>query len=233
MRRRDLLLGTLTGALVTAAIVFGIVLATRDEAAPKSTAQSTRRHGTPVTNCEERVGFVSQKPQWDTPPAMQIDQAKSYTATLATSKGEIVIDLDPKAAPRTVNNFIFLARCGFYDGVTFHRIARNFVIQGGDPSGTGRGGPGYTFPDELPPSPGYPVGAVAMANAGPNTNGSQFFIVTGTGASSLPNNYSLFGRVVRGQEVGKAIQDLQIEGDASDGRPVESVTISTVTIVES
>jgi cyclophilin family peptidyl-prolyl cis-trans isomerase len=171
--------------------------------------------------------------QWSSPPEMEIDASRRYRATLTTSKGEIVIDLDPTAAPKTVNNFVFLARQGYYDGVTFHRIAKNFVIQGGDPTGTGRGGPGYKFADELPPLRGYDEGAVAMANAGPNTNGSQFFIVTGSGGSSLPNAYSLFGRVRSGLDVAKAIEALPVDGGGRDGRPAEQVTIEKVAIEES
>ena len=110
---------------------------------------------------------------------MVIDADKRYTATMATSKGTIVIALDPIAAPKTVNNFVFLARYHYYDGVVFHRIIPGFVMQGGDPEGTGRGGPGYKFADELPKPGRYQVGSLAMANAGPNTNGSQFFIITG------------------------------------------------------
>jgi cyclophilin family peptidyl-prolyl cis-trans isomerase len=175
---------------------------------------------------------VNGKPQWDAPPAMQTAPSRRYRAVLDTTKGRIVIDLDPAAAPITVNNFVFLTRCGFYNGITFHRIAKNFVIQGGDPSGTGTGGPGYTFPDELPSRRGYPIGAVAMANSGPDTNGSQFFIVTGAAAAQLPGNYSLFGRVVEGQAVAKAIEDLPVQGGGSDGAPAETVTITSATIEE-
>ena len=115
-----------------------------------------------------------------------------------------MVRLDAKAAPHTVNNFVFLARQGFYDGLTFHRVVPGFVIQGGDPSGDGTGGPGYTFADELPDD-GYPTGSVAMANSGPGTNGSQFFVVTGD-ASFLPNSYSRFGRVTEGLDVAKTIE---------------------------
>src|SRR5919197_3924861 len=109
---------------------------------------------------------------------MTVDANKKYTATIDTSCGKITIELDPKAAPKTVNNFVFLANQKFFDGLTFHRVVKDFVIQGGDPQGTGSGGPGYEFADELPKD-GYKLGSLAMANSGPNTNGSQFFIVTG------------------------------------------------------
>ena len=120
---------------------------------------------------------------------------------MSTSMGDLVIALDAVQAPKTVNNFVFLAREGYYDGVIFHRIIQGFMCQGGDPTGTGRGGPGYKFADELPRPGQYEVGSVAMANAGPNTNGSQFFIVSGPSGVGLPPQYSLFGKVVKGLEV--------------------------------
>ncbi|HLT70153.1 MAG TPA: peptidylprolyl isomerase [Acidimicrobiales bacterium] len=134
------------------------------------------------------------------PPAHEIDDDATYEVTITTDKGDIVMELDPKLAPMTVNNFVALARRGFYDGVTFHRVVPNFVIQGGDPEGTGRGGPGYTFPDE-PVRGEYTHGAVAMANAGPNTNGSQFFICIDDCRDKLDKAYNLFGYVTAGLEV--------------------------------
>src|SRR5271165_4957322 len=127
---------------------------------------------------------------------MCIDPGKRYTAELVTSLGSVTIALDPVAAPNTVNNFVVLARFHYFEGVVFHRIIRGFMCQGGDPTGTGRGGPGYKFADELPKPGRYEVGSVAMANAGPNTNGSQFFIVSGASGVGLPPQYSLFGKVV-------------------------------------
>src|SRR5690348_3384955 len=129
-----------------------------------------------------------------------IDPAQSYRATITTDRGDIVIDLDPKRAPASVNNFVFLAREGFYDGLTFHRVVDDFVIQGGCPEGSGRGGPGYRFADE-PVIGEYEAGAVAMANSGPNTNGSQFFICTVDDRRKLAKSYNLFGQVVSGMEV--------------------------------
>jgi cyclophilin family peptidyl-prolyl cis-trans isomerase len=174
-----------------------------------------------------------QPASYPAPPPMTIDPATSYTATLETSCGEIVIALDAEAAPATVNNFVFLAREGFYDGLTFHRVVTGFVIQGGDPEGDGRGGPGYEFPDELPDD-GYPAGSVAMANSGPDTNGSQFFIVTGD--APLPNAYSKFGRVIEGLEVARAIEafaDPSADpGDPSAQIPASPVYIHSVTITE-
>ena len=129
-----------------------------------------------------------------------IDPSKRYQATISTERGDIVIDLDPARAPVTVNNFVFLAREGFYDGLTFHRVVDDFVIQGGCPEGSGRGGPGYRFDDE-PVVGDYEAGAVAMANSGPNTNGSQFFICTVDDRRKLAKNYNLFGQVVSGMEI--------------------------------
>jgi cyclophilin family peptidyl-prolyl cis-trans isomerase len=133
-------------------------------------------------------------------PEQVTDPTQRYRATIATDRGDIVIDLDPGRAPRTVNNFVFLAREGFYDGLTFHRVVDDFVIQGGCPEGSGRGGPGYRFEDE-PVVGDYVAGAVAMANAGPNTNGSQFFICTVDDRRKLGKQYNLFGQVVEGMHV--------------------------------
>jgi len=167
---------------------------------------------------------------WSSPPAMTINENATYTATMKTSMGDITFTLDPKQAPATVNNFVFLSKQGFYDGVTFHRVIPGFMIQGGDPMGTGSGGPGYSFKDELPKSGQYKIGSVAMANAGPNTNGSQFFIVTGPNGVALPPLYSLFGQVTKGQDVAEAISN--VPRDATD-KPNTPVTIDSVTITES
>ncbi|SVB60543.1 uncharacterized protein METZ01_LOCUS213397, partial [marine metagenome] len=136
--------------------------------------------------------------QFDSPPEMEIDTDRSYSAEMETSLGSMTIHLDPVRAPRTVNSFVFLARQGFFDGVIFHRVINGFVVQGGDPTGTGSGGPGYRFDDELPQPGRYELGSLVMANAGPNTNGSQFFIITGPNGVGLPPQYSLFGKVVNG-----------------------------------
>jgi cyclophilin family peptidyl-prolyl cis-trans isomerase len=177
--------------------------------------------------CEGRTPAEATARSYPAPPPQTIDPAATYTATLATSCGDIVVALDARQAPVAVNNFVFLAREGFYDGLTFHRVVPGFVIQGGDPEGTGRGGPGYTFEDELP-TDGYPAGSLAMANAGPDTNGSQFFIVTGD-ASFLPNDYTRFGRVTDGLDVARAIESF---GDAGGEAPTEPIYIDRVTISE-
>lgn len=158
--------------------------------------------------------------QWNNQPALQIDPKKSYTVSMETNKGTIMIALYPKYAPITVNNFVFLANQGYYDGVLFHRVISNFMIQGGDPTGTGRGGPGYKFQDEFN---GNPLrhdgpGVLSMANAGPGTNGSQFFI-THSAQPHLDNRHTVFGKVTDGLDVVNAIR----QGD----------TMTKVTIIES
>jgi len=150
-------------------------------------------------------------------PEMTIDPNRSYTATFDTSKGRIVCELYPKDAPKTVNNFVFLAREGFYNGTKFHRVIADFMIQGGDPTGTGRGGPGYKFEDELVSNTRkHKVGSLSMANAGPNTNGSQFFI-THIATDWLNGKHTVFGQVVTGQDVVNAVQ----QGDTLDSVTIE------------
>jgi peptidyl-prolyl cis-trans isomerase B (cyclophilin B) len=144
--------------------------------------------------------------QWNSPPPMQIDVSKTYRVTMETTRGTIELDLYPQHAPLTVNNFVFLVREGFYDGLTFHRVIKDFVIQGGDPTGRGSGGPGYRFRDEVIGNPlTHEAGVISMANAGPNTNGSQFFI-THTPQPHLNGRHTVFGRVVNGMDVVYAIQ---------------------------
>ena len=165
--------------------------------------------------------------QYNTQPEMSIDLAKTYAATLHTNHGDISIEFDAVRSPMSVNNFVFLAREGFYDGVIFHRVIKGFMIQGGDPTGTGSGGPGYRFRDELEGPGKYSRGTVAMANAGPNTNGSQFFIMhTDYG---LPHNYSIFGQVTAGLDVVDAIAD---SPTGAQDRPHEDCVINSVTVTE-
>jgi peptidylprolyl isomerase len=163
---------------------------------------------------------------------MEIDTSKTYTATITTSLGDVTVDLLVGDAPKTVNNFVFLARQGFYDNVKFHRIIKGFMVQTGDPLGTGTGGPGYKFADE-PVSRRYTKGIVAMANAGPNTNGSQFFIVHGDDAG-LPPNYTIFGQVSEGIDVVDKIASLPVgrSGGGEQSAPQEDVRITKVAIQE-
>jgi cyclophilin family peptidyl-prolyl cis-trans isomerase len=193
----------------------------------------------------EEVALKAEK--FPTAPELTIDTNKTYLATISTDSGDINIQLDAAKAPLTVNNFVFLAREGFYDGVRFHRVIKNFVIQGGDPTATGSGGPGYSFADELPteslgPNPNtsgnpeanpnlyYREGSLAMANSGPNTNGSQFFIITGQQGVELSPNYSLFGQVTDGQPV---IDVIESDGSDPNGGPLSiRHCILSVTITE-
>ncbi len=161
---------------------------------------------------------------------MTIDADKEYQATISTSLGDMVAFLHPQRAPTTVNNFVNLARYHYYDGLIFHRVISGFVIQGGCPEGTGRGGPGYRFADELEPPVRYEVGSLAMANAGPDTNGSQFFVISGPDGARLPPQYSPFGKLISGEDVLAAIQS--VSTGAGD-RPVDDVVIRSITITES
>jgi len=155
--------------------------------------------------------------QWENPPAMIIDENKSYSLTIETEKGSIEIDLFAKEAPVTVNNFVFLAKEGYYDGLVFHRVIPNFMVQGGDPTGTGMGGPGYNFKDEFEGNPHtHETGSLSMANAGPGTNGSQFFI-THAPQPHLNGKHTVFGKVSAGQDVVDAI---------AQGDTMKKVTIS-------
>ena len=144
--------------------------------------------------------------QWNAPPSLAIDPKKKYQARMQTARGAITVELHAQHAPKTVNNFVFLVREGFYDGITFHRVIADFMIQTGDPTGTGRGGPGYRFEDETKGNPSrHETGVVSMANAGPNTNGSQFFI-THAPQTHLDGKHTVFGKVVEGQDVVNAIR---------------------------
>jgi peptidyl-prolyl cis-trans isomerase B (cyclophilin B) len=173
---------------------------------------------------------VADKPTWMRQPELEIDDSRSYAAVIETSEGPITADLFVSEAPVTANNFVFLARQGFYDGLTFHRVIPEFVIQGGDPRGTGQGDAGYSFPDELDNDLTYELGTLAMANAGPHTNGSQFFVVAGPKGQRLPKQYSIFGRVREGMDVVRAIAEVPT---GPMDRPLTPVTMDRVTIQES
>ncbi|MGH8994531.1 MAG: peptidylprolyl isomerase [Acidimicrobiales bacterium] len=181
-----------------------------------------------TTVCPAPDGSSPKRQRFDGPPPMCIDPAKRYEADMVTSKGTMTISLDPAAAPATVNNFVTLARYHYFDGVVFHRVIPGFVLQGGDPEGTGRGGPGYRFADELPAPGRYEVGSLAMANSGPDTNGSQFFVISGPDGMRLPPQYSLFGKVVKGLDVVAAIDAV----GTRSGKPREQVAIQSVTVTE-
>ncbi len=178
-------LSRIAGAILVAIVLFSIsCVATPSEPAPVPT---------------------SKPMSYSTPPPMTIDTSKQYTATIETGKGNLVLELFASDVPVTVNNFVFLAREGFYDGTTFHRVIPDFMAQGGDPTGTGRGGPGYKFTDEFTEHT-HVTGALSMANSGPNTNGSQFFI-TYTPQHHLNGHHSIFGQLIDGMDVLKAIKN--------------------------
>lgn len=163
---------------------------------------------------------------YDAPPPMVIDPAKRYTATISTANGDIVAELYADKAPVTVNNFVFLARDGYYDGVTFHRVIKDFMAQGGDPTGSGRGGPGYRFADEFHPALRHDrAGILSMANAGPGTNGSQFFI-TYRDTPHLDGRHTVFGRVIGGMDVVEAIPERDPQTAREPGVVMQSVTIA-------
>ncbi len=170
---------------------------------------------------------MTQK-QYSAPPELTVDLSKAYKATIKTNHGEIKLDLDVERSPQTVNNFVFLANDGYYDGVIFHRVIEGFMIQGGDPTGTGMGGPGYKFRDEIEGAGQYSRGTVAMANAGPNTNGSQFFIMHKD--VGLPHSYTIFGNVTSGLEV---VDSIASSSTDRNDRPDEEVVIESITIDES
>jgi len=172
--------------------------------------------------------------QWSSPPAMTIDTNKQYTATIKSNLGDINIQLFPKDASLAVNNFVFLARQGYYNGVKYHRVLKGFVIQTGDPTATGRGGPGYRFADEKIVKD-YVAGTLAMANAGPNTNGSQFFITLADLSGRLPKNYTIFGLVTSGFEVVQKIGEVPVKAESPGGEassPTADVHVDTIIIEE-
>ena len=183
------------------------------------------------TPCPPADGTAQRTTTFEKAPPLCVAATKNYTADIQTTKGLMVVALDVRNATQTVNNFVVLARYKYFEGIAFHRIVPGFVIQGGDPMQTGTGGPGYKFADELPKAGSYKVGSLAMANSGANTNGSQFFVVTGDAGASLPPSYSLFGQVTQGLEVVKAIDEVGIAG-TQDGKPSEVVKITSVTIKE-
>lgn len=190
----------------------------------------------PQTSAAAQSGAdpVDRNDKYSAVPEMTIDPNKQYTATIETTKGTMTAELFASEAPRTVNNFVFLANEGYYEGIKFHRIIKGFMVQTGDPTGTGRGGPGYRFEDE-PVTRQYTRGTLAMANSGPNTNGSQFFIVLAD--SGLDPNYTIFGQVTEGLDVLDAIGDTPVERDPQSpdpvpSKPTEDVRITNVTIAE-
>ena len=212
--------------LIPIAVVLVIVLVRNSGGNDKSSANDK----TSSTTLPAKQTFAAA-------PPLTVDPSKTYVATVDTNQGSFQMTLDPKVAPQTVNSFVFLANQGFYDGLPFHRVVKDFVIQGGDPKGDGTGGPGYTLPDEPPPN-GYEKYSVAMANSGPGTSGSQFFIVTtDAGAKNLggpPYLYSALGKVTSGTDTIDKINKLgSTASSPSAQKPTKPVTIDKVTITQS
>jgi cyclophilin family peptidyl-prolyl cis-trans isomerase len=269
LRRRNLIVGSLAGIVALAVVIVGMSVllddgtgtasatptpSTSSPGSPSPSAAPGTKTGTVTPTPASESGEVAcgadvparagkPKPQFAGPPPMEIDRKATYTATMRTSCGPIVIELDPRRAPQTVNSFVFLAQKGYFDGQYFHRLDTSIdVIQGGDPTGSGGGGPGYAIPDELNGKLSYTTGTLAMANAGANTGGSQFFLITGPAGTNLDGNpnFTIFGNVIDGLEVAQRIQALPIQdpeaaaaGDLSGQRPVQAVYIETVTIRKS
>jgi peptidyl-prolyl cis-trans isomerase B (cyclophilin B) len=233
-RRTRIIAGVTAAAVALGGIGFAaIAFLGGDEEAPaasSSPSPSTPSPSSPAepAACNARVppAAEEEKPMFDKPPTMQIDQAKDYTAVMKTSCGTIELQLFADQTPVTVNSFVFLAEQGFFDGLTFHRIIPDFVLQGGDPEGTGSGGPGYQFEDEIVKSLKFDrPGLLAMANSGPGTNGSQFFITTGQ-PKHLNGMHTIFGEVTEGMDVVKEIESF----GTSAGSPTETVYIEKLTI---
>jgi cyclophilin family peptidyl-prolyl cis-trans isomerase len=204
-----------------------------------STANATSASQANTTTANNTTGAGAKAPmQWSSPPAMQIDPHKQYSAVFHTNYGDFTVQLFASESPKTVNNFVFLAKHNFYNNDKFFRIIKTFMIQTGDPLNNGTGGPGYQFADELPPKHPYAPGIVAMANAGPNTNGSQFFICTGQDAANLnaQPNYTEFGKVVSGMDVVEKIAAIPVVANpmmqGEQSKPTKDAFIQSIDIVE-
>jgi cyclophilin family peptidyl-prolyl cis-trans isomerase len=205
--------------------------ATSQDAGTDVTVEASADTASSTTDCPPVDGAGSQTRQFDAPPAMCLDPDASYEAIVTTNMGEFTIALDPATAPVAANNFVFLARNQYFDATVCHRIIPNFVVQCGDPTATGTGGPGYTIVDE-PPAPGqYQIGSIAMAKTlAPDSAGSQFFIITGTDGAALPPDYALFGQVIDGFDT--TVEAMAATG-TPDGTPTEPVEIQSIRIVQS
>ncbi len=238
-RRRRLRVGAIAGVIVVVFLVLAIltgsgVIGGSSKKKPPAAAASTLNAPAGV-GCPNPNGSSPRYTHFTAAPPICIAPTKTYTATVTTDVGTFAIALNAKEAPKAVNNFVFLAGYHFYDGTSFFRVIPGFVNQGGDPTNSGTGGPGYQFADELPASASqYVAGSVAMANSGPNTNGSQFFVVVGNGGAQLGAKYSLFGQVTTGMDVVTKInQDGNADPSANGTPPKVTHHIVTVTIAAS
>ena len=257
IRRTSRIVGVV---VVLVALFFLIAVLTNDDSNDTSSQTSTENYGATTTlvggatttipqgptttlpsgpvefaygtgECAPSDGSATQTREFSDAPQLCIDPTKTYTAEVETNEGSFTIELDPTRAPGTVNNFVNLARYKYFDDTECHRAIPNFVVQCGDPTATGTGGPGYSFADELPDSGEYQIGSIAMANSGPNTNGSQFFVITGSDGAALPPNYTLFGQVTDGLDVVAVLDSL---GNSSNNGvpPLGEIRIVSVTVTE-
>jgi cyclophilin family peptidyl-prolyl cis-trans isomerase len=235
-KRRKQVRNIIVVALIAGIIILIVFLTTNNSNNPSTTAQSPQAKANQVAvaaGCPASTTTRVNTQKYAKAPAMTIDASKTYTAKVVTTAGTFTIALDPKAAPVTVNSFVFLAKQNYYHCVIFQRVIPTFMDQTGDPTGTGNGGPGYTLPDEYPAKAAnaakqYPLGSVAMANTGqPHTGGSQFFIVSGPEGESLPNTYTLFGHVLSGMNV---VDKINAEGSKAGVPPDVTQRILSVTI---
>lgn len=243
----------ITKVVIVVAIVVGVTFIIRVSGGDTNTdttattvAATTDTSSTPIAPAEGRAitgetpcpaadGSESRAASFEKAPPTCIDTAKTYTAVVLTNKGEFTIVLDAMQAPLAVNNFVTLARYRYFDGTICHRAIKDFMVQCGDPTATGTGGPGYAFADELPSAGSYRLGSLAMANSGPNTNGSQFFVITGGQGVALPPSYTLFGQVTNGLDsTVPALNAASNQDPAANGvPPAETLRIISVTITES
>lgn len=202
------------------------------DASAENTSASETETSEPSVECPPADGSANQQQSFDNAPPICIDSDASYSAEIVTNKGTLVVELDQSRAPLAVNNFVTLARYHYFDNTECHRIIPGFMAQCGDPTATGTGGPGYRFADELPEAGEYQIGSLAMANSGPDTNGSQFFIISGATGVNLPPNYTLFGQVTEGLDSTLPALDAAGNPESNGVPPLEQVIIESVTIIE-
>lgn len=202
------------------------------DASAQNTSASETETSEPSVECPPADGSANQQQSFDNAPPICIDSDASYSAEIVTNKGTLVVELDQSRAPLAVNNFVTLARYHYFDNTECHRIIPGFMAQCGDPTATGTGGPGYRFADELPEAGEYQIGSLAMANSGPDTNGSQFFIISGATGVNLPPNYTLFGQVTEGLDSTLPALDAAGNPESNGVPPLEQVIIESVTIIE-
>ncbi len=228
MQGKSFLIFGLISALILIGVIYSALRHKPAEITQVSETTESQLDQSLLESVKEPMETTDTPKQYSTPPVMQLTEGVDYKAVLHTSKGDITLDLFEQESPATVNNFVFLAKEGFYNGTIFHRVISDFMIQGGDPTGTGRGGPGYAFADEFN-EVSLVRGSLAMANSGPNTNGSQFFIVTAEATPWLDGMHTNFGTITEGMEIVAAIEGSQTD---SGDKPLEDIVITSAEIIE-